>query len=278
MTKPSSDLRALYRNFPVYLWVEDEETRTYLETVWVGESLIKIYVADGHPNIAAIVNAAHRDRLPHVFGLRDRDFGGSNRARWSDPAVRVLCGDSLELENLLLDADAIAACAVNTAGMSTAQIEAELNAIATPLVWWMSCRRTLTELRDALTSEFPAHPTRYSVPTQQAAEQIILASTWWHQQFPAFHQKWTAATIQKRLAQHEAQLRPMLASNAWKQEWSGKEVLSDLVARVWTRKRLGNPAGRIEFIRAIAEAQCKLNRVPPEIAELRTTLRQRIGR
>lgn len=28
--KPSSDLTAMYRAFPVYLWVEDEETRAYL--------------------------------------------------------------------------------------------------------------------------------------------------------------------------------------------------------------------------------------------------------
>lgn len=43
--KPSSDVIGLYRSFPAYLWVEDEETRTYLETAWNGESLIKVLVA-----------------------------------------------------------------------------------------------------------------------------------------------------------------------------------------------------------------------------------------
>jgi len=61
--KPSYDLNGIYKNFPAYLWVEDEETRTYLKTVWKGEEHIEIYVAGGHTHLHAVVTAA---RLEHA--------------------------------------------------------------------------------------------------------------------------------------------------------------------------------------------------------------------
>lgn len=152
--KPSSDITGLYRSFPAYLWVEDEETRTYLETAWNGEARIKIYVGGGHTHLAAVVSAARNDWATHVFGFRDRDFGASNRARWTDTAVTILTSDAVELENLLLDAKAIAACEVNTSGLSDVQIEQQMLNLAQPLTWWMSCRRTISEMRDAVTEEF----------------------------------------------------------------------------------------------------------------------------
>lgn len=142
--KPSSDVTGLYRNFPAYLWVEDEETRTYLQTAWEGELHIKVLVAGGHGHLHAVVNAARNDYNTHVFGFRDRDFGGSNRARWNEDAVVVLTADVVEIENLLLDPDAIAACQVNTSGLNAAQVEQELTMLATPLTWWMEILRDLT--------------------------------------------------------------------------------------------------------------------------------------
>src|SRR5512138_1078603 len=106
----------MYRSFPAYLWVEDEETRTYLEAVWPGESLIKLYVAGGHEHIGAVVEAAHQDYATHVFGLRDRDFTLPNRSSWHNTNVAVFAGDYLEVENLMLDPEAIAHCEVNTSG------------------------------------------------------------------------------------------------------------------------------------------------------------------
>jgi hypothetical protein len=264
--KPSSDVTGLYRSFPAYLWVEDEETRTYLETAWNGESRIKIYVAGGHTHLSAVVSAARNDWNTHVFGFRDRDFGTSNRARWKDDTVTVLAGDAVELENLLLDADAIAGCAVNTSGLNAAQIEREMLQLAQPLTWWMSCRRTITELRDAVMDEFLAHPTRGHVTSQQDAENAIFTSPWWATVLPSLHPKWgIPATVSTQLVQHEATFRGMLASDAWRREFSG------------TRRRPADPEGRLEFVRAIAETQRDQGHLPPEVADLRTAILFRIG-
>lgn len=269
----------MYRSFPAYLWVEDEETRAYLETAWNGESLIAIYVAGGHQNIVAAVKAARLAGFTHVFGFRDRDFEASNRARWDDTSVHVLRGDAHELENLLLDREAIAACDVNTSGMNAAQIAKELLALAAPLTWWMSCRRTITELHDAVNAGFLEHPSPANVKSLQEAENAIIQSRWWKDVLPTLHGTWgNRGTITTNLAQYEASYRAMLTSDAWQQEFSGKEILRALMTKIWTQNRPSDPAGRITFVQEIAKAQLALKRVPLEIGELRTAIRRRIGR
>ena len=93
-----SDLDALYKNWPLVLWVEDETTKIYLDTLWQ-DPQIGFLVAGGWENLTAVLHPSP----PHVFGSRDRDFGHSNRARWANAGVRVLRGDTFEIENFLLE-------------------------------------------------------------------------------------------------------------------------------------------------------------------------------
>lgn len=278
--RPTSDLIGLYRSFPAYLWVEDEETRTYLEAVWTGESLIKILVAGGHGHIHAVVNAARNDWNAHVFGFRDRDFGESNQDRWTDPSVTVMTASVVEIENyLLLDSEPIAACDVNTKGLSAAQVDAALHELATPLTWWMSCRHTITKIRDDIMRNFIEHPSREKVRSQKDAEDAILASAWWKEVLPAFQPKWPGqAAITASLVKHQADYQAMLQSGDWRREFSGKEILRDLTARIWTERRPPDPEGRLGLIQAIGKEQLKRRQVPREIEQLRLAIRRRIGR
>jgi hypothetical protein len=268
----------MYRTFPIYLWVEDEETRTYLQTVWEGDP-IGYYVAGGHSPISAIVEAAHNDWNAHVFGVRDRDFTPPNRARWRETDVKVFAGDALEIENYLLDAEAIAACDVNTSGKTVAQIEHQMRTLASSLVWWMSCRRTITEIRDAVASKFPEHPSRTKVHTQQDALRAIVEDGWWSTVLPSLNPKWgDRTTVEAALKSSGAFYSAALTNDTWHQEFSGKEILSELLSGVWTKKRPPDPEGRLTFVQEIARTQRKLRRVPNELTGLRDALRHRTGR
>lgn len=70
----TSDLPTLYKTKKVCLWVEDEETRTYLTEVWQDPE-IGLLVADGHTNLQAVVASSRQEGFAHVFGFRDRDPG-----------------------------------------------------------------------------------------------------------------------------------------------------------------------------------------------------------
>lgn len=273
---PTSDLPALYNSHPVVLWVEDEETRTYLATAWQ-DGDIKLLVAGGHANIDAIVKAAEKDHVPHVFGVRDRDFWRSNRALWSaDRALRVFTGDPFEIENLLLDATAMAACDVNTAEKDAPTIQAELDALAAPLTWWMSCRKTIVHFRDAATKDSIEHPTRGAVTSKPLALSKLVGSPWWTTTLPGLARIVTEAEADRLLDLHYEEYAAALRDGSWRSSFSGKEILGEMRSHLWTRRQEAGLGGKLRLFRSIAEAQRTLNRVPEEIKELRAVLRARV--
>lgn len=105
----------------INLWVEDELTRDYLRKVWQEDPAIVFYVGGGNEGITAVLKEAELAGLHNVFALIDRDFGITNRADWNNPAKtsRRFVGSVHEVENHLLDADALAGCALNTGGRTS---------------------------------------------------------------------------------------------------------------------------------------------------------------
>jgi hypothetical protein len=270
-------LSALYKNRLVYVWVEDEETRTYLQTVWQDPEF-GFFVAGGSENIAAAVHAARNDNLPHVFGFRDRDFGVSNRANWGDPSVRLFTSEAFEVENLLLDARAMAGCDLNTTGKNADDLENEMKGIASQLDWWMACRRAIVGLRDAVTTEFIGHPSRTGVRSLADATNAITSSAWWTKTLPGISTAATLAQVQADLARRRTEYVAMIASGQWRMGFSGKEIFREMRSRVWTKKPSPDPEGRLDFVKAVAAKQRDYQTVPAEITELRRELRARVGK
>jgi hypothetical protein len=277
------DLPALYSSHRVVLWVEDEETRTYLATAWQ-DGDIKLLVAGGHTNIAAIVKAAENDQIPHVFGVRDRDFDQSNYSRWTTepdsapgvPEVRVFISETFELENLMLDAKAMAECEVHTAGKDVLTIQAELDALAAKLAWWMSCRKTIVHFRDTSTKDSIKHPPRGEVTTKAHALNKIVSSKWWTTTLPGLGNVVTATEADRLLDFHHRAYSFALEDGSWRTSFSGKEILGEMRSRLWTRNQERDPGGKLHLVRAIAEAQRTLG-LPPEIRELHAVLRARVN-
>jgi hypothetical protein len=108
----ASHLAAIY-TAPLVLWVEDPLTRDYLDAIWTDPD-IRFLIAGGNESIPTVVEGARSDGHAHVFGFIDRDFRTSNRARWANPASRVsvFIPEAHEVENYLLDVDALAGCAL----------------------------------------------------------------------------------------------------------------------------------------------------------------------
>lgn len=273
MTAPS-DLPTLYKTKKVYVWVEDNETRTYLDAVW-DDPEMGLLVAGGHENIHAVVKSSRQNKFTHVFGFRDRDFGRSNRAHWNRPDTEVMTSEAFELENLVLDSEAMAACDVNTSGKNAAQIEAELLRLAAELPWWMSCRHAITRIHDAVAGQFIGHPKRGDVKTQHEAEAAIFTSQWWAAVLPTIGNAMTQPAVQTSLQHNHASYSAMLGNDQWRTHFSGKEVLRDVVTRIWTKRHSAQL--HFDFVQAIGRAQRSAGRVPDEIRELRAVLRARMG-
>lgn len=272
-----NDLPALYKHRRVMLWVEDTRTRGYLDAVW-GSGRIGYLIGGSHDNIRAVVTDAHRKNYPHVFGLVDRDFGRSNRARW--PALgdgeRIYVLDRVEIENYLLDAHAISACKWNTEKRTPDQIEACMRAAVRNTAWWWAARRVLYALNAVKNAGFPRDPKPQDVTGLDAARRWLHESSWITETLPGLRARVTDARLTADLEAEHAVITCALDDGSWPTCCAGKEVLAAVDAFVWTRGRLAG--AHDELARAIAAEQVSGERVPGEISELEVRLEERVGR
>lgn len=271
-----TDLPSLYRRARIILWVEDVQTRQYLDTIWrTGD--IAYLIGGSADTIRGVTEDAVRSAFTHVFGLCDRDFGRSNRSRWSRMAdvERVYRLDAHEVENLLLDASAIAGCRFNTAGRSEAEIEAFLLGEARAMCWWMATRHAVSELQTIATRAFPGHPTRPRARDRASARRHILDSGWVRTTAPDLPTEITEPAIDARLDAAYTACRDDLKSGAWRRSFSGKELFTAVDAFVFTRGRI--KGSRMILARAIADQQRASGSVDPMLGELRDALLARVA-
>ncbi len=112
----TSDLASILSQKPIVLIVEDRITKEYLYSVWgADQQYFNILTSGGHEVVKGVVADFRKHGHDTVFGLVDRDFGKDNVARWSatDSPPHVFQPRFHELENILLDCDALAGCALN---------------------------------------------------------------------------------------------------------------------------------------------------------------------
>lgn len=173
-----SQLAAIYNAAPIILWVEDQLTATYLDALWRHDRRIKMYIGGGHETLKAVIEDALRSGHRNVFALRDRDFGPTNRPRWSASDLRVFVLETFEVECFLLDPPALARCDVNTAARDETWIRTHLRQFADRQLWWMACRTVIAQLREDRQLGFPSHPKPHQISTREEAQRVGLDNEW----------------------------------------------------------------------------------------------------
>lgn len=230
MTSPAPDIAALYKNRPVYLWVEDELTRTYLDAAWGPQGDIGLLIARNSENVRTIVTNARKEGLTNVFGLQDRDFGAGGFGDW-DRKRPVLRLDSHEVENFLLDPAALATNVLNRSKRSVAEIEQRLFEAAQGMTWGMALGATMQWLRTKLFDQFPASGSLVTVASERDALSRILDGGWL-QHVQGFPGALTSEAIAARLREFEVEFRKQLETNEWRKSFGGKEILSRVLSWV----------------------------------------------
>jgi len=272
----AADMVGLYSGHPIKLWIEDMITRAYLQDCW-NDPQIGFLIAGSNEGVVSVVNLARTDGFSHVFGLIDRDFGTSNRNRWSaaDGPI-VFRPDVHEIENELLNPDHLAGCDLNNQGRSAPDIMARLRTHGGGVLWRFACRSVLTDLHADVSKDFPSHS---MVHTQQEAVDHILNSAW-YKHMSATVPAWNQSEITRRLTAGFANAQTLLHNGQYLVEFSGKEMLRDL--HTWLYKPpSGSGATAAErdqdLARSLAKFQTANNQVPQEVVDMRLALRQRVG-
>lgn len=274
MTTPRTDLiDALYNVAPIILWVEDELTKIYLNEVWNAPT-IGILVGGGHEIISAVVEDAKRRGRDFVFGLRDRDFGPTNRPRWNDPTTKMFTLETFEVECFLLDPQSIAACDLNTSTRADPEIQQKILQIAQDFDWWMACRHVISNLREARQTDFPSHPKPQQINNQQDAQAFLLNSPWITTTVPLLSTQIAASKIQSDLQANQTFYQNQIQANNFC-ALSGKEIYNQIITWIWTKRRPKRNLD-ITLAKSIAAAQITHNAIPKELEELRNALLARL--
>lgn len=271
-------LPGFYRG-AINLWVEDQLTEVYLRKAWNDDPSIMFVVGGGNVGVSAVLEEAEPAGLGNVFASIDRDFGITNRPDWNNPARSKRFVSSVhEVENHLLDADALAGCSLNTAGRTAIEITARLKNHATNLAWWMAGRGVVSEVRRTIHRDFPKHP-RYPTVVDQATAEAYLAAQPWFGSMQAFAPSLTAGNLNAKLVSHHATVEGWINTGDWLKEFPGKELFRHV--RDWIYQsppNAGSSALRDDDLgKAVGEWQVANNRVPQELAELLIALKARAG-
>lgn len=274
-----SHLAALYNAAPIILWVEDLVTSVYLQTLWRHDRRFQLYVGGGHEVLSAVVESARRMQLSHVYCLRDRDFGPTNRLRWKEPDVSTFALETFELECFLLDPAALASCAINTAGKTEEWLDDHLRARAQTLLWWMACRKVLAGLREARQAKFPSHPKRGQVATQADAERVVLDNEWVMATAPGLPEKVASERLRADLHDAHSYYAGLFQQerDTWTRAFSGKELVEELVSWIFTKGRPPGSAALQDLAKAVAQEQLSSGNAPAELLELREAMLERLS-
>ena len=273
----SASIEALYKNARAVLWVEDPETRAWLEALWYGAvPRILVLIAGGRSNVQAVCHQAV-DAGPgstHVFGLVDQDFGTTNRSRWGSLTnrERVYRLDVHEVENLLLDGAALAGCRNNTGKRTEIDIEARLLRAAQDRAWWMACIEVLANTREQAQEGYPPDPG--AIGSLADAEQHIANSIWFKSTAARCRALADPATVQAALQAAHLNAVATLADGTWRRRFPGKQLFRAVSGYVHQN---GGAGARIDLVKAVGEWQRSQGRVPPQVPDLRQAIVSRIG-
>lgn len=262
---------AIYSNAQICLWVEDPETKAYLDALW-SDGRIRTLVGGGAGAIANLANAVRQDAQQNVYALQDRDFGVA-RGPSSTHSGPVFVVDRHEVENYLIDEHAIANSMFNTRRVDAAAVASFAEKRAGELVAWMASRRVLRDVWSMLHGNFPEDPSPAEIVDMSTATAWLTARTG----SLGASSAQIASIVANELAKHHATYATAARNGTWRTEFSGKEIFEPLVGWVWHTKKPGGTKARTMVAGAIGERQRMHQNVPTELAHLRVFLLDQWG-
>jgi hypothetical protein len=273
---------SLYRA-PINLWVEDELTRGYLDAVW-NSPVVAYLIGGGNEGVQAVVNDAEKAGYLNVFAVIDRDFRQTNKPSWMDPnkTSRRFILPVHEIENYLLDRDALAASRFNNLGRTAVEIEAMMTTAAGRLCWWAACRDVVADLRRRFRQDFIPDPTYPPVDNEAQARDYICQSPWFQKLAQEISQT-TEGNIDQLLSRSYVVADQSLSVGLWKAEFAGKEILRDVSSRICDHTKIsGHKPSSTKFDEDLAKGvgawQRQNNAIPSDLTDLLSALQQRITR
>lgn len=281
----ASAVPSFYNSALVNIWVEDSLTRDYLSAVWP-DAPFHYLVTGGVAGATAMAKQAADDQLRvPVFAIVDRDLGQDNEAKWSDPTWSgvVFKPRVLEVENFLLDEASIAAAGGNAIRKTGPEILKLFLDRAEVMTWWMTCKQVLAEINRLRSRAFPAdnlaHPDRPDrvVCSEDGAVALLRDCDWATTTLRETSDALTEPKLRARVQTAHRDVVAWLATDDWREQFSGKELYNWVYGQVSSGPRVRRPATMEALAAEIGTIQLETGRVPSSLRALHDSILQRTG-
>lgn len=275
---PHDVARAAFYRGRINLWVEDALSLEYLSALW-NDPDVAFFIGGGNEGVRAVVEDAKAAKYANVFGVIDRDFRESNQANWRDETrdFRVFILPVHEIENYLLDAQALHQSRFNNRRLPADKLEKLIKQAADRLVYWALCRDVLAELKRRFREPFVPDPPR-NLDSFESAK-IHICNHPWFKKLAHEVERISETDIVGLLNDGFQDCQARLDDGRWRSDFAGKEIFRDIGSRIFDRRKSRFP---VEFdndlAKDIAAAQVAANSVPPDLTELLAALKRRIAR
>ena len=284
----SSDLSELLSQKPIVLVVEDMVAKEYLLHAWASEQIFFTVITAGSHNVVKGVvedlrkhSGSNKQALSRVFGLIDLDFGTPNIHNWNDQinAPSVLRGEHHEVENYLLDWDALAGCDINQLWHkhNATDIQQWAEAEAAKQVYWLACRKVLREVRCAICTDFPGDPAVQNIATIDDAEKYICSHTWIQTLKSRAADAVERPRIHADLEASATVYQAALVDGSWRKIFPGKEIYRHLLSRIYDVPKTQTANADVDLAISIAKWQDENSRVPQEVRAIADALKRRVN-
>lgn len=244
------------------LYVEDALTEQYLGTLFQLESgWLNITQVGGREAVRAMVAAERGRGNQQAFGWQDRDFGGDNTAKWDEAGTYVFRGTYHEIENYMLDWEAMKEGEKSSGIFQFQQVAHDF---AESMVFVVACWRELRVLQRFIGEGFPKQA---DIPELESLDDIVRFIREQHPWIPRLNGDFAARTseesIRRDAKEAVAQLRSALAGDSWRTVMPGKEIFRYVLHQAF----LGE-VDQLSFAKSIADWQRDNQKVPDELQRL----------
>lgn len=276
-----SDLSPLLERTPIVLVVEDRLTKEYLYSLWKPEQQpFTIVTAGGHQVVKGMVTdlRKHDPGNDRVFGLVDTDFDQPNMASWNNPGTCVLRTSHHEMENFMLDWDALAGCELNKRHNHTAAaIEGWAVEQAQKQPWWLACRKRLRTMQKLHGDDYPTAPSVDGITSFQHAFDYVAQSDWCQDLQNRTTQILDQNILQQELNQAHTEYDQHLQADQWRRTYSGKEVFRHLLSRIYDVPRSESREADVDLAISVGDWQRKNGQIPQDLIDLKQVMKTRAG-
>ena len=271
---------SLYRG-KINLWVEDEVTRSYLAALW-NDPDVTYLIGGGNEGVKAIAQDAKQAGFRNVFAVVDRDLRPSNKADWFDPRKTspVFVLPVHEIENYLLDSNALEACPYNNRRQTSGAIEGFMRSHAERLCWWAACCDAVAELRQRFRHDFIKDPKYPNISEEFSAIRHILEDAWFKKLGHELARS-TETDIRQLVTDMHVIAKGRLNDGSWRIEFAGKQILKQVATQIvdWTKIRKPSKAEfESDLAKEVAAWQAQNQSIPKDLVELQAALKDRIQR